>query len=228
MLDYTASIRHSTTCFSSKSPSLTQRMSSSSKRSRDNDEEREDEEYDDEEELSSDEEPQHLPRKDLEKPVPSSISEAGHESMGDPGRQQSLTTGSNCKLRYSLVCSSNMNRSMEAHAAFLNAGFTKVASLGTGRMVRLPAATIEGQISFDFGTPYTDILKELESQSETDVRLQDFYRRTKLLDILRRNARIKTAPERLQEIEELAYDVILCFDMRVYDAVQEDLQVRFP
>eukprot|EP00624_Nannochloropsis_granulata_P006961 evm.model.NODE_5589_length_28864_cov_20.848082.9 len=34
------------------------------------------------------------------------------------------------------------------------------------------------------------------------------------------------APERLQNIEELTYDVIVCFDIRVYDAVQEDLQCR--
>jgi RNA polymerase II subunit A C-terminal domain phosphatase SSU72 len=204
-------------------------MSTTSKRPRHEEEEEDDE--DEEEELSSDEEETEQDGGDADKKgAPASSSSSS--SMPRPDSSNSLGGGgatlpapSSSKLSYALVCSSNMNRSMEAHAAFLNAGFTKVASLGTGRMVRLPAATAEGQVSFVFGTPYTEILKELEGQAEADAKLQEFYRRTKLLDILRRNARIKTAPERLQNIEELTYDVIVCFDIRVYDAVQEDLQV---
>ncbi|GAB5031899.1 rna polymerase ii subunit a c-terminal domain phosphatase ssu72-like [Nannochloropsis oceanica] len=207
-------------------------MSTISKRPRHEGESHDDDEDEDEEdELSSDDEEVEQDQGDAGKngaPVSSATS-----SMPRPDSSNSLSGGgaalpapSCSKLSYALVCSSNMNRSMEAHAAFLNAGFTKVVSLGTGRMVRLPAATAEGQVSFSFGTPYTEILKELEGQAQADAKLQEFYRRTKLLDILRRNARIKTAPERLQNIENLTYDVIVCFDIRVYDAVQEDLQCR--
>ena len=211
----------------------TETMSTTSKRPRHEEEDPEEEEDEDEEEdLSSDEEETEQDGGDADKKG-APASSASSSSMPRPESSNSLGGGggaalpapSSSKLSYALVCSSNMNRSMEAHAAFLNAGFTKVASLGTGRMVRLPAATAEGQVSFVFGTPYTEILKELEGQAEADAKLQEFYRRTKLLDILRRNARIKTAPERLQKIEELTYDVIVCFDIRVYDAVQEDLQV---
>lgn len=207
-------------------------MSTTSKRPRHEGESHDDDEDEDEEDdLSSDEEEAGQEQGDASKKGPP-VSSAFSSSMPRPDSSNSLGGGgaalpapSSSKLSYALVCSSNMNRSMEAHAAFLNAGFTKVVSLGTGRMVRLPAATAEGQVSFSFGTPYTEILKELEGQAEADAKLQEFYRRTKLLDILRRNARIKMAPERLQNIEELTYDVIVCFDIRVYDAVQEDLQV---
>lgn len=199
-------------------------MSTTSKRPRHEDEDHEEEDDEDEEEDLSSDEDETEPDAD-KKGAPAASSMPRPESSNSLGGGAALPAPSSSKLSYALVCSSNMNRSMEAHAAFLNAGFTKVASLGTGRMVRLPAATSEGQVSFVFGTPYTDILKELEGQAEADAKLQEFYRRTKLLDILRRNARIKTAPERLQNIEDLSYDVILCFDLRVYDAVQEDLQV---
>lgn len=209
-------------------------MSTTSKRPRHDDESLE--EDDDEEEEDSSDEENEPDRGDADKKgAPASSSyyySSSYSSIPRPDSSHSLGGGaalpapSNSKLSYALVCSSNMNRSMEAHAAFMNAGFTKVVSLGTGRMVRLPAATSEGQVSFDFGTPYTAILKELEGQAKADAKLQEFYRRTKLLDILRRNARIKTAPERLQNIEHLTFDVILCFDLRVYDAVQEDLQVH--
>jgi RNA polymerase II subunit A C-terminal domain phosphatase SSU72 len=115
---------------------------------------------------------------------------------------------------------------MEAHVAFFN-NKLRVGSYGAGRFVRLPVpGSIEGK-SFEFGTPYDSMLSEFVATA--DAKTQDFYRRTKLLDILRRNGQIKVAPERWQDasFEEVAgYDVVVCFEQRIFDAVCEDLQSR--
>ena len=133
---------------------------------------------------------------------------------------------SSSKYNYAVVCSSNVNRSMEAHVAFFN-NKLRVGSYGAGRFVRLPVpGSFEGR-SFAFGTPYDDMLKEFEGQA--DAKTQEFYRRTKLLDILRRNGQIKTFPERWQDADfevVAGYDVVLCFEQRIFDAVIEDLQSR--
>ena len=44
------------------------------------------------------------------------------------------------RLRFAMVCASNMNRSMEAHNVLHQAGLT-VSSFGLGRHVKLPGAT---------------------------------------------------------------------------------------
>ncbi|KAL2944935.1 RNA polymerase II subunit A C-terminal domain phosphatase SSU72, partial [Bienertia sinuspersici] len=45
------------------------------------------------------------------------------------------------KLKYAMVCSSNQNRSMEAHFLLKKQGFD-VSSYGTGAHVKLPGPTI--------------------------------------------------------------------------------------
>merc|ERR1719409_1224087 len=64
--------------------------------------------------------------------------------------------------RYSMVCSSNMNRSMEAHGVLERAGFANVTSYGVGSCVRLPHRTNPKGNSFDFGTPYRAIKENME------------------------------------------------------------------
>lgn len=84
--------------------------------------------------------------------------------------------------------------------------------------MRLPGKDINSPEVFAFGTPYRYILDSLKSKDE------EFFRKNKLLGLVARNAEIKTAPQRFQEIEgsEVAeFDVVLCFDSRVFYLVVE-------
>lgn len=56
------------------------------------------------------------------------------------------------KHHYAMVCSSNMNRSMEAHNRLARAKLN-VSSYGVGKQVKLPSPDGRG-VTFDFGTPY--------------------------------------------------------------------------
>lgn len=64
------------------------------------------------------------------------------------------------KLRYAMVCSSNQNRSMEAHCLLKREGFD-VASYGTGQHVKLPGPSIREPNVYDFGTPYKHMFDDL-------------------------------------------------------------------
>ncbi|OMO62841.1 RNA polymerase II subunit A [Corchorus olitorius] len=52
------------------------------------------------------------------------------------------------KYQYAMVCSSNQNRSMEAHS------YRHVCSYGTGAHVKLPGPSLREPNVYDFGTPY--------------------------------------------------------------------------
>jgi RNA polymerase II subunit A C-terminal domain phosphatase SSU72 len=88
-------------------------------------------------------------------------------------------------------------------------------------MVRLPMPGGPGEgRSYEFGTPYESMLDDLLR----DVKNQDFYKKTRLLDILRRNKQIKRAPERWQDTDTdkvRSYDIVFCYEQRIYDAVIE-------
>ena len=62
--------------------------------------------------------------------------------------------------RYAMVCSSNQNRSMEAHFVLKREGFD-VASYGTGAHVKLPGPSIREPNVYEFGTPYKHMFDEL-------------------------------------------------------------------
>ena len=59
-----------------------------------------------------------------------------------------------------MVCSSNQNRSMEAHFVLKREGFD-VASYGTGAHVKLPGPSIREPNVYEFGTPYKHMFDEL-------------------------------------------------------------------
>lgn len=119
-------------------------------------------------------------------------------------------------LHVAIVCSSNMNRSMEGHAFLQKKGFD-VDSYGTGDKVKLPGPSADKPNVYDFGITYEDIHADL---SRKDKQL---YTQNGILHMLDRNRRIKDRPHRLQESSE-RYDLIMTAEERVYDQVLEHFE----
>ncbi|OUS45669.1 RNA polymerase II subunit A [Ostreococcus tauri] len=125
--------------------------------------------------------------------------------------------------RYACVCAANFNRSMEAHRVLLENGFD-VKSYGAASRVKLPGASRDDPNVYDFdGTSYEEILRDLRSQSEDLVKN---YEERGMFDMLVRNAKIKRCPERWKTHRERGetFDVIVCFEERVFDLVVMDLK----
>lgn len=88
----------------------------------------------------------------------------------------------------------------------------------SSREVKLPGKDSRSPQSFPFGTPYVEIRDFLARQNEA------LFRRNSVLGLLERDAATKRAPERWQalESEEVAsFDVVVCFESRVFDLVVE-------
>ncbi|KAM5570339.1 hypothetical protein ABKV19_011142 [Rosa sericea] len=124
------------------------------------------------------------------------------------------------KFRYAMVCSSNQNRSMEAHALLKRQGFD-VASYGTGSHVKLPGPSLREPNVYEFGTPYKQMLDELRRKDP------ELYKRNGILPMLKRNAAVKLAPQRWQDnAADGFFDVVFTFEEKVFDMVVEDLHNR--
>ncbi|KAK2982181.1 hypothetical protein RJ640_009433 [Escallonia rubra] len=124
------------------------------------------------------------------------------------------------KYRYAMVCSSNQNRSMEAHCLLKREGF-EVSSYGTGTHVKLPGPSLREPNVYEFGTPYKHMYEDLRRKDP------ELYKRNGILPMLKRNLAVKTAPQRWQENATDGYfDVVLTFEEKVFDMVVEDLHNR--
>lgn len=121
-------------------------------------------------------------------------------------------------LTVAVVCSSNMNRSMEAHARLSNKGYN-VLSFGTGDKVKLPGPSASQPNVYEFGTTYQEIWQDLVRKDEA------LYKQNGILHMLDRNRTIKPAPERLQDSGE-RFEVILTAEERVFDQVLEHFEER--
>ena len=124
--------------------------------------------------------------------------------------------------RYAMVCAANMNRSMAAHALLENANLD-VSSFGAGNSVKIPGASRDDPNVYRFDEDsYRDILDDLKSRDEK------LYRAKGLVGMLERNMKIKRGPERWQskkfETEDDFFDVVVCFEERVFDLVLEDMR----
>ncbi|CAB0042539.1 unnamed protein product [Trichogramma brassicae] len=125
---------------------------------------------------------------------------------------------SNCSLKVAVICSSNMNRSMEAHAFLSKKGFN-VKSYGTGDKVKLPGNAPDRPNVYDFGTTYDEIYNDLSSKD------RQYYTQNGLLHMLDRNRRIKLKPERFQTSNE-KFDILITCEERVYDQVIECMELK--
>uniref|UniRef100_A0A1E1WZW7 RNA polymerase II subunit A C-terminal domain phosphatase SSU72 n=1 Tax=Amblyomma aureolatum TaxID=187763 RepID=A0A1E1WZW7_9ACAR len=123
-------------------------------------------------------------------------------------------------LRLAVVCSSNQNRSMEAHAFLSKKGF-KVRSFGSGAQVKLPGSAPDRPNVYDFGVTYEQMYQDLMDKDKA------LYTQNGILHMLDRNRRIKPNPERFQSCYE-KFDVIFTVEERVYDQVVEELSNRLP
>ncbi|XP_055947827.1 RNA polymerase II subunit A C-terminal domain phosphatase SSU72-like [Argiope bruennichi] len=126
----------------------------------------------------------------------------------------------NNDLRVAVVCSSNQNRSMEAHAFLSKKGF-KVRSFGSGNQVKLPGPAPDKPNVYDFSISYEQMYQDLLAKDKA------LYTQNGLLHMLDRNRRIKSHPERFQSCYEI-FDVIFTVEERVYDQVVEELASRSP
>ncbi|RXH77197.1 hypothetical protein DVH24_023471 [Malus domestica] len=115
------------------------------------------------------------------------------------------------KFRYAMVCSSNQNRSMEAHSLLKRQGFD-VASYGTGAHVKLPGPSLREPNVYDFGTPYKQMFDDLRRKDP------ELYKRNGILPMLKRNLGVKLAPQRWQDnAADGSFDVVLTFEEKVFD-----------
>jgi len=122
------------------------------------------------------------------------------------------------QLRLAVVCSSNMNRSMEAHARLHKKGYN-VLSFGTGDKIKLPGPSVNQPNVYEFGTSYEEIYQDLAKKDKV------MYKQNGILHMLDRNRIIKPRPDRLQDTEN-QFDVIMTAEERVYDQVLEHFEQR--
>ncbi|RRT43582.1 hypothetical protein B296_00056323 [Ensete ventricosum] len=148
------------------------------------------------------------------------------------------------KLRYAMVCSSNQNRSMEAHALLKRHGFD-VSSYGTGAHVKLPGPSLREPNVYDFGTPYKfmhDELRRKDPDLYDDASLFSLignalflnrgvgcrYKRNGILPMLKRNLGVKNAPQRWQDnAADGCFDVVVTFEEKVFNIVIEGRSFLF-
>ncbi|TKR77788.1 hypothetical protein L596_018700 [Steinernema carpocapsae] len=130
-----------------------------------------------------------------------------------------MSVQQNPRLRLAVCCSSNMNRSMEAHGFLKKRGFI-VDSFGSGTQVKLPGPSVDKPNCYEFDkVPYDFIYKDLRNKDAA------LYTQNGLLNMLDRNRRIKEKPQKFQRAKEY-FDVIICLEERVYDQVLDDMQTR--
>lgn len=141
----------------------------------------------------------------------SSPSSAAH-SLSPPPSSSLPSTLPPPLFSVALVCQSNVNRSMAAHE-ILQSLPINIASYGIGSKVRLPGETQHTPNVFEFGTPYTTMIKQLTQKNEQR------YTANGILPMLKRDSLIKLAPERWISDNVPYYHLVITYEDRVYDTL---------
>lgn len=105
---------------------------------------------------------------------------ATEEKTGNETTVVPHKTLDHCKYKYAMICSSNVNRSMEAHKRLQEYNFD-VESFGVGSQVRMPGKRRNEPSLFPFGTKYSTMLSTLKSRDE------EFFRSKGIIQMLERN-----------------------------------------
>lgn len=103
------------------------------------------------------------------------------------------------KFRYAMVCSSNQNRSMEAHSLLKRQGFD-VSSYGTGSHVKLPGPSLREPNVYDFGTPYKQMFDDLRRKDP------DLYSL-----IICSFFRLCASDKNIWDMQNIITEIFLCF-----------------
>jgi RNA polymerase II subunit A C-terminal domain phosphatase SSU72 len=122
------------------------------------------------------------------------------------------------RLRFAMICISNMNRSIGVHEKLLNAGF-QVKSFGVGNKIKLPGLSKEKPILFPFGTTYEEIGNSLQKLDN------ELYTTRGLLKLCKRNKLIKKAPQRWQSEPKINYDIVVTFEKYAFDKVIDKMEI---
>ena len=91
------------------------------------------------------------------------------------------------KLRFAVVCASNMNRSMEAHNFLSKKGYN-IQSYGTGNMIKIPGKSEREPNTYPFGTTYDFIFEDLKTKDH------ELYTNNGMLHIMERNRSLSSMP----------------------------------
>ncbi|MEN2496378.1 MAG: RNA polymerase II subunit A C-terminal domain phosphatase [Marteilia pararefringens] len=121
-------------------------------------------------------------------------------------------------MRIAVVCSSNQNRSCEAHALLQKSGYS-VESFGVGATVKIPGTSREESNEYPFSVTYNEIYEDLCKKD------REFYEKKGLLGMVDRNRQLKPKPERFQDSKEF-FDLIFTVEERIFDRIVEDSMNR--
>lgn len=128
-------------------------------------------------------------------------------------------------LQFAVVCACNMNRSMAAHIRLSDAGY-HVSSYGVARTVKLRSKT--GTRAYTWDQEYSIMLKDMVSTSSQET---EWAKKRGLVDLLQRNIKVKSKPERWQSLSTefvAQQSIIITYQDRVFEMLMDDVESRPP